>query len=894
MDVPLRLARRESAADADAVLLCAQEYDAIAAACAQIGGAKLPEVFAVRGGFLLVPRDAMAKTPPGAVRLRRLTGDLFVPVDAELLPALLPEESTAMTSDRGLVVLPGGEILAFDPDTPLTTDEWLTPGRVRAGEWRPFPKLPPRPDHLTTIERPAPPAEVLIILSGGQPDAANRLPGPGASGSVPDDARPPSGAAVDRVREGMRLGTGRFLAWLGRQLRSERLARAGGDMARRALERLPRLSERVLGEQEAALREVLRQLQSGDVERGLRHAPIAVADPNAPRGAFGTNANLGSRDPWYSLRSLLGAGAGGGMAWLGGGDVWAELAREYRRLAAEAQAAGDFRRAAYLHGVLLRDLRSAANALMAGGFFRDAGVLFRDRLKDEAAAANAFEQAGDYDEALRLYDKLGFFENAGRLLRQLGDDDRADDYFVRAAEVHATHGRWLTAAELIRASVGDLEKSQSYYRRGWDAEGTEAVACGMRLFDEFLAAGEFDPLIELWGEGEERFAPPRMTDAGRFINHTITAAKLPENLRADLTDRARMLFASHMRSPSGARAADVGAELFGRGAWSAPVVRDAAFATRVVPRKSPANAPALEPSIKLVAGPVTAVAVAREAGDVFVAGSGDFVRWCVGGGRVVRVGPFHSQEVVGIATDPTGEAMYSLHRDGDHVTLRCSRHNPTEYEYRSQHSFGGSSEWALHPPSKRDGEFRVWVTALGRRFRYDGWHMRENSLTTIVEDPQRTHLLLGPDPDDFWDWADTTVRYHPITPEDCQFVVPWQPRVPSGSSLLAKPIDWVTPLTGVLEVAGLDAVGNVYWSEFDGRDPMNPKSRTAIASHPDSYRAVCIVASGLIAAVTAKNEIHWLRVTIGNVCVRWSNPRLLPFPSRAVALLSRPQSNEVI
>src|SRR5205823_2201454 len=158
------------------------------------------------------------------------------------------------------------------------------------------------------------------------------------------------------------------------------------------------------GDQEAALREVLRQLQSGDVERGLRRAPVAVPDPDRP-ARVGTTADLGARDPRYSLRSLIGGG-GPGTAWLGGGNVWNELAREYRRLAQEAAARGDARRAAYLYGVLLRDPRSAANALMAGGLFRDAAVLFRDKLKDEPAAAGAFEKAGDFDEALRLYDRL--------------------------------------------------------------------------------------------------------------------------------------------------------------------------------------------------------------------------------------------------------------------------------------------------------------------------------------------------------------------------------------------------------------------------------------------------------------------------------------------------------
>jgi hypothetical protein len=374
---------------------------------------------------------------------------------------------------------------------------------------------------------------------------------------------------------------------------------------------------------------------------------------------------------------------------------------------------------------------------------------------------------------------------------------------------------------------------------------------------------------------------------------------LPENLRADLTDRARLLFASHLRSPSGARAADVGAELFGRGSWPAPVVRDAAFATRVVTRKTPAPTPNLEPSIKLVAGPVTAVAVARQAGDVFVAGGGDFVRWCVADGRVVRVGPFHLYEVVAVVADPTGEVLYSLHREDAELTLRCLRFKPPEYAHRSQHTFssvGNGHEWTLHPTTEHRGEHSVRLTNRGRRLEFAGWHMRGLPPIDLEPIDQRTHLLLGPTPTERWDWTDTTMQHFSSATVDraCQFVVPWQPRVPSGNSLLTKHIDWVTPLTGVLEVVGLDAVGNVYWSEFDGRDPTSPKSRTAVAAHADSYRAACVVVPGLLAAVTARNEIHWLRVSSGTTCVRWATPRSLPFPSHAVAIASRPQSNEVI
>src|SRR5207248_6360372 len=103
-----------------------------------------------------VPRERSGRNLPGAVRLRRLAADLFIPIDADLSPALLPDEAAALTRDRGLVVLPG-EVLAFDPANPLTVDRWLAPARVRREGWQPFPPRPDSPDRLAVIERPASP-----------------------------------------------------------------------------------------------------------------------------------------------------------------------------------------------------------------------------------------------------------------------------------------------------------------------------------------------------------------------------------------------------------------------------------------------------------------------------------------------------------------------------------------------------------------------------------------------------------------------------------------------------------------------------------------------------------------------------------------------------------------
>ena len=138
----------------------------------------------------------------------------------------------------------------------------------------------------------------------------------------------------------------------------------------------------------------------------LPHAPAAANDGSQP-ARVDSGSTLGRRDPSYSLAALLGGASG--SVWLRGGNAWAELIAEYRKIARHAAGHGDYRRAAYIYGVLLRDLRMAADTLAAGGLHRDAAILYRDRVNEPTAAAAAFERAGDLDEALRLYRQTGQF-----------------------------------------------------------------------------------------------------------------------------------------------------------------------------------------------------------------------------------------------------------------------------------------------------------------------------------------------------------------------------------------------------------------------------------------------------------------------------------------------------
>ena len=113
-------------------------------------------------------------------------------------------------------------------------------------------------------------------------------------------------------------------------------------------------------------------------------------------------------------------------------DAVRELMEEYRKAAQEAVNQGDFRRAAYIYGILLQDDRMAASALMRAGLYHDAATIYASKLNDRASAAQAFEAAGEFDRALELFRQLSQHE-PGDLLRRIGEEEAAVAEYLLAA-----------------------------------------------------------------------------------------------------------------------------------------------------------------------------------------------------------------------------------------------------------------------------------------------------------------------------------------------------------------------------------------------------------------------------------------------------------------------------
>src|SRR5262249_42108481 len=100
--VNFRLRRRPDPAPGTALLVSTSDPHVLLAACARLTD---PLVFLVTGGFLVVA-DGVPAGIPNATRLRRLSENLYLPVDADLVPALLPAQAVDPTARPRVVFLP--------------------------------------------------------------------------------------------------------------------------------------------------------------------------------------------------------------------------------------------------------------------------------------------------------------------------------------------------------------------------------------------------------------------------------------------------------------------------------------------------------------------------------------------------------------------------------------------------------------------------------------------------------------------------------------------------------------------------------------------------------------------------------------------------------------------
>ncbi len=286
------------------------------------------------------------------------------------------------------------------------------------------------------------------------------------------------------------------------------------------------------------------------------------------------------------------------------------LAQEYRKAAERAVEQGDFRRAAYIYGYLLRDDRTAARVLQRGGLHYDAAMIYLKKMNDPVAAARAFEAAGEVDRAIELYRQSAMHEAAGDLLRRIGEEQEAVSEYAKAAAILACGlpPDHLGAGRLWLEKARKPELAMEKFRDGWARrpEGN-AVLCALEMARLHAEKSALGPIIALLDEADAFFAMPDQAFRGFFYDEVTRLALLPsmEGSADDLRDRVLESVARKLRQEieGGQPAPALVSGLLGRsGLWPVPLVSDAEFAAKAAVKR--ANGPA-EANPSVIAGQLT-------------------------------------------------------------------------------------------------------------------------------------------------------------------------------------------------------------------------------------------------------------------------------------------------
>jgi hypothetical protein len=791
---------------------------------------------------------------------------------------------------RGLVFLPGGRVLGFAPNQPVPLSDLLNVEGLRRRAWRALPtprKLAERIEEIA-LDLPEPPLEELF--HAGETDIGT------------EDPRPEEASGPATALGSASLAAGRGLMNLGNLLGMKGLANLGAKMIRGAVSLAPRLSEAMLGRQEAALRALLRDFQQGNLERALRRA-LPFSDVGGRGGVPTSSPHLPDRNPMYSLRGILCGNDGPVGIWAGGEqDVWNELAKEYRKAAEQAARRGDYRRAAYIYGMLLRDYRLAANTLLQGGLAHDAAIIYLTKVGDSLAAARAFEAAGEVDRAVQLYRRNGDAVQAGDLLRRAGEEDAAlVEYRLAAETLVNSRQEYHTAGELLVAKTGRVDLALPYFQAGWARrQGINilpgVVPCGLRLAELYAQEESLTQLMMLAAEGDEFFrSPGKENEAGQFYNRLAQLAdrKNLAAVRDELRDLALMGIAAKLRQRAAAeeRPGHLVGTLLGRsGAWAPALVQDAQIALKRQPK--PSGRPATDPNlliptiIKTQVGTdtVTAVCSARTSGDVFLGfASGAIVCFRPVTNQVVRL-PIYCQPVTSLATDAEGQflvviqagdtgpghlASYGRSPDG---SFRIHEMRPLE----DAGSYWLTSVWR--------GEARDFIVGLCngkdfcfladpllnpstlREWAHDAAYLR---CGLLLQEAQGTAMVCLFGQDEVWhsvpQWNDTSKER-----------LGWTPLLPPGNPLKSIPLAWSYRGNGVLEIAGLGEGGCLRWLLLNFRaDTFVRFYETKLSTH-DGYLAATLLRPDFLAGVR-RSHIEWLRCSNNSSSRRWRvSPALRP------------------
>jgi len=878
MKVTYRLRRTSAVRPTRALLIPGDDGAVVLRLCARMS-IDPAHIYSVADGFLLRLDQSIDHPVAGTIRLGELASNLLLPVDADLVPTLLADEADALSRRRGLIFLPDGRVLEFAPTAPIPLAALVTNNGVRRGAWR------------ALVEPPALARRINEITYHGPDDMPDAIIESGGKGIAEEKPRPDDASLPKKLLGQSAMGVGQTLRWLGKALHLQTLANLGGALMAGGLSLVPRLSEKVMGKQEAGLRDLLEEFRKGDIEKALRRA--------LPLGSSGTrgavphqNAQLPTHKLGYSLDNILG-GWGPASLWYTPDQLFFELQREYRKQAEAAIQRGDYRRAAFIYGKLLGDYGMAAAALAQGGHHHDAAILYLKRLQDYLGAAREFEAAGEFDEALSLYRQRREHVRAGDLLRRMGDDELAIVEYSQAADHLIENGQGhCQAGELMLTKAERPDLAAVYFTAGWQSRPNgSAVTCARRLAQIHAQNADSRSLLSLTEEAQDFFqSPGNEILAAEFCNEVARLAERPglASIQETLRDHCLMTLAHKLRQ-GWDNLGQLASQLFGPGTiWDTPFVDDANFAARIARHRGAHWITNANVSTIVIQGRipiVRSVCHASGSGDVFLGyESGEIACFHPRRGDVNFLAP-QPGPVYGLAVDASGSSLVSLGAGPDANSHLVSCQNRLgQWQMVETRVLEQSQSYWLCPLLARTrdliaglvdgGNCDLCFLRLPRLLPEGSIALKEcyplTGIPLMLKDGRpyavleqfnkgsiRSAAYLLFDGREMWH-----VSYTQGEKELTRRVLCGIPAQLASSSLDATPLSWISTGSGRLEVAGIGAEGALSWLdiEFQPDQLINMTSKSAAGP----FRAAALIRCGIIAAV-ADDGIAWLRASAAGI-----------------------------
>ncbi len=446
------------------------------------------------GGLLVIFHDPLPAHGKISHPYTAINGNLYIPVNATLTPALSVAEMKELLIWDIQVFHPAIGFVGFNEDDKLQLSSFLSAGKAILKNWdQAHPGMPPLP-LLQSISVDMPPGTDLAdLLNNGETiRPLSELPGKKPRTSLlfrmldlllklllliilgivsiispiwphkfvktvsaedtGSDTSTPNGQPVTVEKEGFIT---RLRQWLERTIR---------DLDERRQSQLDRLLK----------------MFDKDGDEALKYAIPIGGSATAGRGTAAPQSDiLRRKDTDFNLGKLQTSGPVD--TWIAPDDFSMQLAQKYELMAQRALDQGDYRKAAYIYAHLLGDLHKAATVLEEGQFYHEAAALYRNNLNQPLRAAECFEKAGLLLDAINIYKELDKYEKTGDLYRQLSQDTAAEQYFRLAVHEAGLQNNHLEAARILQYKCGKTEEAADVLLKGWHHDN-KAIICLTQYF----------------------------------------------------------------------------------------------------------------------------------------------------------------------------------------------------------------------------------------------------------------------------------------------------------------------------------------------------------------------------------------------------------------------------